>query len=1065
MLLRRFWWAGAALALVIVVASVRPGRGAELIDRVQPRPRLLFAPGEFARFTQEVDTVRREAFQRMLAEIDARGSRAWNERDLQLESQALAARVLIERGDPRGGQYLELARRSLRFYLDTHVFRRYPDAHQLVTEGSRSLEAVALAHDWLYPQWTESERALIANWLDEEVSFWVDTNRLSRASPSPFRNDAARGTAGLLMAALTLFDEGGHRATAEKVLAHIEPYYSSIIAAHAYAGLGGGMAEGTFYGNFTAFAQTMIAEALYTGAGISNAYTRTPFYAARLRYAIHASWPGYLTNQFGFNVHQLAPVFGDARRGPTGSAIYHRATVLLLGKRFPRTAAAREAYYVVNREETSRVYSRDWSLYDLLFWSPAVTPSRPTALTYREPSLGQVFTRSDWSDDATWVSFNAGPHLDTHQHYDAGNVTIMRRVDLAVDSGSFDAFGSTHWFNYYARTIAHNTILVMDPAERWKGIWGGVPDDRAVDDGGQRTAAPLTPAPTLDEYLGNRKAYDQARIDRFTDGPWGMYVRADLTNAYQNPEFQSTRPNGSKNRPKVSRVSRDVAYLRGSADRRDAVVVLDRVTATDPSFRKAVLWHAREVFEARQNGTRVDAGEERFEGHSRYDFDTTVRFDQGQNKAQARLFVTVLPIDSVRVRAIGNRERISGVDHRTFNVDHHHRHMKDYLVEDPRPLLNTDRNTGALGRPEWPPFNAPEAQWLFTDDLVGGWGRTRLQVEPAEQRATDRFLTVLVPSDVGTERPAIDAGQTVDGAAAAVSIRDGGRTSVVVFSTDAAGADLVRAVVDVPVEGRGGDLLVTSLTPGSRYGVRLGGSGQIQRITIAPARIGFVANDAGVIALPLGSVPHVSGGAAAAPGAGSIAGGSATVLGGGSRGEMSGAGDAGPQDAGSGRHPGLITIDATRPEDVAAWTPRIARMIGAGELRLRERAPDALVPGRIQERYTQLYKGVPVFGADVRRQVENGKTLSVFGAIYRDIAIDPVPKITTGEATAVFQNIGGGLGPSRTPELIVLPRDEGGYTLTYRARIATRDDVIMYFIDAGTGETVLSFSDLKRPSP
>ena len=34
------------------------------------------------------------------------------------------------------------------------------------------------------------------------------------------------------------------------------------------------------------------------------------------------------------------------------------------------------------------------------------------------------------------MSFNAGPHLDTHQHYDAGNLTIFRGVDLAVDSGS-----------------------------------------------------------------------------------------------------------------------------------------------------------------------------------------------------------------------------------------------------------------------------------------------------------------------------------------------------------------------------------------------------------------------------------------------------------------------------------------------------------------------------------------------------------------------------------------------------------------------------------------------------
>jgi hypothetical protein len=1062
MLLRRVWWIGAALALGMIVAAVQPGRGAALVDRVQPRPRLLFAPGEFAQFSRETTTVRRESFERLLRQIDELGTRGWNERDLQIESQSLAARVLLDRGDPRGGRYLDLARQSMRSLLNQHVFRRFTDAHELVTEGSRFLEGVALAHDWLYPYWTESERALIANWLDEEASFWVDTNRFLRASPSPFRNDAARGTAGLLFVALTLFDEPGHQATAEKTLSYIEPYYGAMMAAHAYAGIGGGMTEGTFYGNFTAFAQTLIAEALYTGAGIRNAYTRTPFYAARLRYAIHASWPGYLTNQFRFNAHQLAPVFGDARRGPTGSALYHRATVLLLGKRFPRTAAAREAYFVVNRDETSRSYTPEWGLYDVLFWSPAVTPAAPAALTYREPSLGQVFSRSDWSDGATWVSFNAGPHLDTHQHYDAGNLTIMRRVDLVVDSGSFDGFGSNHWYNYYARTVAHNTILVMDPEERWADIWGGVSADRLVNDGGQRTAAPLTPAPTLDEYLANRTAYDHGRIERFGEGAWGMYVRADLTNAYQNPQFQATKANRTKNRVKVTRVNRDVAYLRASGGTRDAVVVLDRVTAADPSFRKAVLWHARELFDARQSGRRIDEGEVRYEGQPRYDFETTVRFDQGPNKAVAQLFVAVLAIDPVRVRAIGRREEIGGVDHVTFNTPHHHRHLKDYLVEDPRPLLNPNRNTGAFGRPEWPPFNAPEEQWLFTDDLVGGWGQTRLQVEPAEARASDRFLTVLVPSDAGLGRPSIDPGQVIDGPVAAVSIRDGGRTDIVVFGTDPNGADLVRGVVDVPVDGRAGDLLVTCLTPGSRYGVYIAGSGPTQRVTVGPARIGYTASDAGVIHLPLSSVPHLS--SAGSGGAAATVGGRTAIAPSAPGSESSAsAGGGGADDDRKPKHPGLVTIDANSAADLAAWAPRIDRMIRAGELKLRESAPDASVPGRVQQRYTQLYEGVPVFGADISRQADDGQTTSIFGAIYEDIGIDPVPTITASEAVSLFQGLGGGLGPSRTPELMVLPRDDG-YLLTYRARIATRDDVVTYFIDARTGEMALSFSELKRPS-
>jgi hypothetical protein len=310
----RHWCVGAVVTVLALTSAGRPlGQSATLVTHVNPRPRLLFAPGEYPRFVGETAGIRRDPFNRMTAEIDSRGTRRWNERDLQIESQALAARVLLDRGDPRGQTYLAYARNSLAQLLTTHAYERFRDSHDLVTEGSRWVQAMALAHDWLYPRWTADERTRLEQWLGEEATHWIETNQIRRASSSPFRNDAARGVSGLLLTALTLYDVPEQNGIAQRTLAYLQPYYNAIIAAHAYAGAGGGMTEGTFYGNFTAFAQTLTAEALYTAAGVQDAYTRTPFYSARLRYATHASWPGFLTNQFGYNVHQLAPVFGDER--------------------------------------------------------------------------------------------------------------------------------------------------------------------------------------------------------------------------------------------------------------------------------------------------------------------------------------------------------------------------------------------------------------------------------------------------------------------------------------------------------------------------------------------------------------------------------------------------------------------------------------------------------------------------------------------------------------------------------------------------------------------------------
>jgi len=1067
MTLRR-WCVGAAVTVLALTSAGRPlGQSATLVTHVTPRPRLLFAPGEYPRFVAETAGVRRDAFNRMTAEIDSRGTRRWNERDLQIESQALAARVLLDRGDSRGQTYLAYARNSVAQLLTTQAYERYRDSHELVTEGSRWVQAMALAHDWLYSRWSPDERARIEQWLGAELTHWVDTNRIVRASPSAFRNDAARGVSGLLLAALTLYDVPEQNGIAQRALAYLQPFYNAIIAAHAYAGAGGGMAEGTFYGNFTAFAQTLTAEALYTAAGVQDGYTRTPFYAARLRYATHASWPGFLTNQFGYNVHQLAPVFGDARRGPTGSSLYHRATVLLLGKRFPGTSAAREAYWAVNRAETSKPYAREWSLYDVLFWSPEVQPAQPTALAYREPTLGQVFARSDWSDDATWMSFNAGPHLDTHQHYDAGSLTIFRRVDLAVDSGTFDNFGTAHWFNYYARTVAHNTITVQDPTERWKNIWGGVPDALAVNDGGQRTAAPLTPAPSLDGYLEHRPAYDHAHIERYLEAPWGVYIRSNLTNAYQNPTYQSSKPDGSRNRPKVTHVSREVVYLRGD-QRRDAFVVFDRVVATDASFKKAVLWHAREPFESKARGVSVDEGETRYEGADQYEFEALVQFKEGKRDSRARLSVTALAVDPITVRAIGRRIPTANADHMTFGVEHHHRHVKDYLVEDSRGVTNPNRTTGATGRPEWPPINPPEQEWLWTDDLVGGWGQTRLQIEPVGARQADRFLTVLVPADDGAPAPTVTRARPAVGQAAGAVVRQGGRQDVVVFSADANGADLTRGAVDVNLEGRAGDLTIVDLTPGARYSVRMGlGGGRVQRIAILLAPDGGVTADAaGMVRLPLDSVSRLGGvgtSAATVGGAGLAAPGASANGQGASLDSAAGA----PGGTGSGTepvHPHFVPVKAEGGTALAEWDARVTRMLQSGQLRLRETAADASIRGRTYQRLTQIYNGVPVFGGDLTRSLQGRRPVAVYGALYGDVDVETEPGLTAEEAAEIFAHMSGSNGAAPVAELMVLPTDDGGYLLTYRGRVPVANDVQQTFIDASTGDTVLAFSDLRKPA-
>ena len=159
---------------------------------------------------------------------------------------------------------------------------------------------------------------------------------------------------------------------------------------------------------------------------------------------------------------------------------------------------------------------------------------------------------------------------------------------------------------------------------------------------------------------------------------------------------------------------------------------------------------------------------------------------------------------------------------------------------------------------------------------------------------------------------------------------------------------------------------------------------------------------------------------------------------------------------------GAVAVTARSVGEMRVWDQRLDRMMRDGELRVRQRRQDALVPGRLHERADQYFRGVRVFGADIARQLQNGQSVSVYGTLYEDIAVDTSATIDAGRALAlVSARTGVELGGDTRPELFVLPLDGGGYALTWRLRVATGTDARQYFIDAHSGAPVLDYSDRK----
>ncbi len=170
-------------------------------------------------------------------------------------------------------------------------------------------------------------------------------------------------------------------------------------------------------------------------------------------------------------------------------------------------------------------------------------------------------------------------------------------------------------------------------------------------------------------------------------------------------------------------------------------------------------------------------------------------------------------------------------------------------------------------------------------------------------------------------------------------------------------------------------------------------------------------------------------------------------------------GGAPPQNP-TARSIGVTTQDRSA---LRTWDATVDRLIRAGELMVRKVRSDTQIEGRSHERYDQYHQGVRVFGGDISRQVAGGATESIFGTLHTITNLTTRAKLSADDAREGFKKLSDQpLPDTREIELVILPKDDGGYALTYRTHV-WRDGRWMHtFLDANSGEVVLEYDDLKR---
>src|SRR6185503_4540128 len=125
-----------------------------------------------------------------------------------------------------------------------------------------------------------------------------------------------------------------------------------------------------------------------------------------------------------------------------------------------------------------------WDDQDVVPRNPADTNDAEISRNYFFRGIGHLIMRDGFGPDSTWIEFNSGPYLAKHDHLDQNHFSIYHKGYLATESGAdYTDTESPHYLNYYRRTIAHNSMLVFKPGEKFfwaENLWP------AANDGGQR---------------------------------------------------------------------------------------------------------------------------------------------------------------------------------------------------------------------------------------------------------------------------------------------------------------------------------------------------------------------------------------------------------------------------------------------------------------------------------------------------------------------------------------------------------------------------------------------------
>ena len=480
-------------------------------------------------------------------------------------SEACALRYLVEGDESQGRKAIAILRNVLPAVT-------YPDQQDITRAKGATILSAAIVYDWCFPLLTAGDRLLF-------ITHMKRIARLTEIGYPPVKGSAITGHSGeaqlmrdQLSGGIAVSDEDP-----EMYQFATRRFFAEFVPARDFWYQGHWHHQGSSYGPYRFQWEMMSSWILRRMSGVDV------FHPAQGQ--VPYAW-----------VYAQRPDGNLMSDGDCGSILKRTAEPpfpnfsMLLTAHFYRD----EILNGIVMHQNQRRERLSGSIWYFLFVDPKLgtrpITSLPLSRYFPDPA-GRMVARTGWEEGATApvaiAEMKVSPWMfNNHQHLDAGHFQVWYKGALVCGSGLY-RYGTNHDVNYYKRTIAHNTLTVFDPDEKF--LW--TKPMAMLNDGGQRWPANGAEPPTLADL--KEKGHPVGRVLAHAIGPdpakpLFSHLAGDLTGAYSG---------------KVRRFVRSFVFLNlQDAAHPAALLVYDRVRSAKASFPKTWLLHCPDVPELSESG-------------------------------------------------------------------------------------------------------------------------------------------------------------------------------------------------------------------------------------------------------------------------------------------------------------------------------------------------------------------------------------------------------------------------------------------------------------------------------